>query len=80
MQRVVMESAHAICSRRCPPCEQVERYIYFPADAVRLRTGSCLLERDREESADSGQLAICLRRIQELHAKFYGGELIFSVD
>ena len=54
---------------------QVERYIYFPADAKRLGAKTCLLELGKEESTECGQLSIALGCLRELHRKFYTGEL-----
>ena len=58
---------------------QVERYIFFPADAQRFHSRQpSLFERGAEESAEEGQLSICLRVLQNLHRSVFGqqaGEL-----
>lgn len=57
---------------------QVERYIYFPADARRLGAKTCLLELGKDESAEGGQLSIALDCLKHLHKDFYTGDIQIS--
>ena len=51
---------------------QIERYIYFPACAVRFgRGGQSLFERGEDEDPQKGALATSLRVLSEVHRRFF---------
>lgn len=50
---------------------QVDRYLFFPADAQRFRSGTSLLERGLEESEAEGQLSTALRVLTQLHERMF---------
>jgi len=51
----------------------IERYVYFSASGRKLgHQGLSLLARDCDESAESGQLAIILRLLANIHSRVFG--------
>ncbi|KAH7621996.1 hypothetical protein Ndes2526B_g02821 [Nannochloris sp. 'desiccata'] len=69
---MILDDTVGVWPRHKDNLMQVERYIYFPACAVRFgRGGQSLFERGEDEDADNGALATCLRVLTEVHRRFF---------
>lgn len=69
---LVLDDTEGVWPRHRDNLVQVERYLYFPADAGRFGfRGQSLLERKVDEKGDSGALATCLRVMSQVQQRFY---------
>ncbi|KAL4450062.1 hypothetical protein ABPG77_010731 [Micractinium sp. CCAP 211/92] len=69
---LVLDDTEGVWPRHRDNLVQIERYLFFPADAGRFGfRGQSLLERNVDEKGDSGALATCLRVMSRVQQQFY---------
>ncbi|KAL4452377.1 hypothetical protein ABPG75_008039 [Micractinium tetrahymenae] len=69
---LILDDTEGVWPRHRGNLVQIERYLYFPADAGRFGfRGQSLLERQVDEKEGGGALATCLRVMSRVQQQFY---------
>ena len=76
---LILDDTEGVWPQHAANLIQVDRYIFFPACATRFgRSHKCLLEKGKDESADTGMLSTSLRVLQQVHTSLFVVMLVFN--
>ena len=65
---LILDDTEGVWPQHSANLIQVDRYIFFPACATRFgRSHKCLLEKGKDEDADTGMLSTALRVLKQVH-------------
>lgn len=76
---LILDDTEGVWPQHAANLIQVDRYIFFPACAIRFgRLHKSLLEKGQDEDADEGMLSTALQVLQQVHTTLFQVKLCLN--